>query len=87
MRKIKKKTWPSLFEEVMRGNKKFDLRLADFKLKKGDVLILCEWDPESQKYTGREIEKKVKFVIKTKGQKFWSDEDVEKHGYQIIGFD
>ena len=39
---IKKKIWPKYFEQVKTGKKKFELRLADFNLKKGDVLVLKE---------------------------------------------
>ena len=73
--------------EVLVGNKKFDLRLADFNVKKGDILILREWDSKTKKYTGRKIEKRIKFVIKTKSQTFWPENEVEKYGYQVIGFD
>ncbi len=87
MKKIEKKAWPELFEEVLKGNKKFDLRLADFNVKKGDILVLREWDPKTKNYTGRKIEKKIKYILKTKGQKFWPSKKVDKHGYQVMGFD
>jgi len=79
-----KKIWPKYFEKIADGSKTFELRLADWKCKEGDILILQEWDPKTQKYTGREIEKKVSYVAKTKDMKFWSKEEVEKFGYQII---
>jgi len=84
MKKIKKKTWPENFEKVLSGEKTYELRLADFKVEPGDVLLLEEWDPETKKYTGRKLEKKVSFVLKTKDVKFWNKEDIKKHGLQII---
>lgn len=63
---IKKKIWPKYFEQVKTGKKKFELRLADFNLKKGDVLVLKEWDPKKKEYTGRKIKKKVKYLLKFK---------------------
>ena len=83
---IKKKAWPEYFQKMLDGDKTFDLRLADFKCKKGDILVLEEWDPKTKEYTGRVLEKKVTFVLKTKDIKFWPKEDVEKFGYQIISF-
>ncbi|AKM81845.1 TPA: hypothetical protein DD449_00190 [Candidatus Berkelbacteria bacterium] len=83
---IKKKTWPDLFQKVFDGEKTFDMRLADFDCKEGDVLVLEEWDPETREYTGRKLEKKVTFVLKTKGITFWTKEEVGKFGYQIISF-
>ena len=88
MTKIEKKTWPELFEKVKSGEKPFDVRLNDFKCKIGDILILREWDPKTQKYTGRALEKKVTFVITTKKlENFWSDKEIKKYGYQVIGFE
>jgi ASC-1-like (ASCH) protein len=63
--KIKKKVWPEYFKKIKSGDKSFEIRLADWKCKAGDTLILKEWDPKTKKYTGREIEKKVTYVLKT----------------------
>ncbi len=84
--KIEKKIWPEYFEAVASGDKTFELRLGDFECSAGDVLVLREWNPETKEYTGRQVEKQVSYVVKTKGQKFWSEEDVAKHGFQVIGF-
>lgn len=62
MAMIKKKTWPDIFELVLSREKKFDFRVADFEIKKGDELILEEWDPLTKEYTGRSISKKVGYV-------------------------
>lgn len=83
---IRKKTWPEFFEKVASGRKMFDLRLADFECTPGDTLILEEWDPQTQRYTGRRLEKTVTSVTRTKDQAFWPPEDVEKYGFQIISF-
>lgn len=84
--KIKKKTWPEYFQKILNGDKTFELRLADWKCKEGDVLVLEEWDPKTKEYTGGVLEKKVTYVLKTKDINFWPEEDVEKYGYQIISF-
>jgi hypothetical protein len=81
---IKKKAWPEIFELVKSGKKQFDVRLDDFKCREGDALVLEEWNPQTQKYTGRSLTKKVGYVMKTKNLKFWPKEDVEKYGYQVI---
>ncbi|MDD5043280.1 MAG: DUF3850 domain-containing protein [Patescibacteria group bacterium] len=81
---IEKKIWPRYFEDVVSGSKKFELRLGDFTVNEGDELLLREWNPETREYTGREIKKKVSCVLRTKDVNFWSKEDVDKYGYQII---
>jgi len=84
---IKKKTWPAFFEKILSGEKKFDVRLADFECKPGDILILEEWDPETESYTGRNLEKKVGFVLKTKELKFFSKDAVDEFGFQVISLE
>lgn len=86
MIKIEKKVWPEFFQKIVDGTKKVELRLADFECAPDDVLVLREWDPKTKEYTGRVIEKKVTYVIKTKEVKFWSKDDVDKYGFQIISF-
>lgn len=82
--KIRKKTWKEGFEKILSGEKTFDARLADFNCKKGDILILEEYDPVNKKYTGRKIEKKITFVLNTNKQKYWSKLDINKYGLKII---
>jgi ASC-1-like (ASCH) protein len=84
--KISKKVWPEYFEKILSGEKTFELRLADWKCCEGDVLVLQEWDPVKEAYTGRQVEKRATCVVRTKGQRFFSDEDVEMYGFQVIGF-
>ncbi len=81
---IKKKTWPKIFELVKSGKKKFDLRVADFSVKEGDILILEEWDPKTKKYTGRKIKKKVRYVLKFKLDDFGQKKEIEKRGLYVI---
>jgi len=57
------KTWPEYFAEIANGNKTFELRKNDRNFEPGDVLVLQEWNPESKDYTGREITKKVGYLL------------------------
>ncbi|MEK7557563.1 MAG: DUF3850 domain-containing protein [Patescibacteria group bacterium] len=82
--RIEKKILPRFFEKVLSGEKTFELRLADFECTPGDILVLQEWNSEEQTYTGRQIEKEVTYVLKTKDVDFWPNEDVNKFGLQII---
>ena len=85
---IKKKIWPEYFEAIVSGKKKFELRLNDFDVSEGDTLLLEEWDPKTQKYTGRKIEKKVTYVAKlTIDKLFWPKKDIEEKGIQIISIE
>jgi ribosomal protein S17 len=84
MKRIEKKTWPEFFQKILDGEKNFEVRLADFECNPGDVLALREWDPKTEQYTGRAIEKTVTFVINTKDLKFWPKEEIEKFGLYVI---
>ncbi len=85
---IKKKIWPEYFEAVASGKKKYELRLNDFKINDGDMLILEEWNPKTKKYTGRKTEKKVTYVGKFKMDKlFWPEQQIKEKGIQIISLE
>lgn len=84
---IHKKVWPEYFEKIISGKKNFELRLADFEISEGDSLILEEWNPQTKEYTGRKHEVVATYIFKTKNQKFWTPEEVEKYGFQIIQFE
>jgi len=81
---IKKKVWPEYFQQVLNGKKKFELRLADFDIKEGDTLILEEYDPETNTYTGRKLTKKAKSIIKFNPTRMHSIEEIKKYGFYII---
>jgi len=81
---IRKKIWPEYFKLVKSGKKKFELRLADFEIKEGDILVLEEWDPKKKKYTGRRIRKKVKYVLKFHLNDFYQRKEIEKKGLYVI---
>ncbi|WKZ26560.1 MAG: NUDIX domain-containing protein [Candidatus Paceibacterota bacterium] len=87
MATIHKKVWREYFEKIISGKKKLELRLADFEINEGDTLILEEWDKDKKEYTGRKFEAVATYILKTKDQTFWSQEEVEKHGFQIIQFE
>lgn len=84
---IEKKVWPEFFEKILSGDKKYELRLADFECSAGDILILREWDPETREYTGLYLKKEITFVLKTKDINFWTKEEVEKYGFQILSLE
>jgi len=83
---IEKKIWPKYFELMKSGQKRFELRLADFKIKNGDILVLREWNPKKKEYTGRKIKKKVNYVLKFKLNDFGQKKEIEKRGLYVIQF-
>ena len=47
------KTWPEYFKDVAAGIKTFELRKNDRDFQVGDELVLKEYDPKEDKYSGR----------------------------------
>jgi len=84
--KIEKKIYPAYFNLVKSGKKRFELRLADFRIKKGDTFVLHEWNSKKKEYTGRTIKKKVSYVLKFKLNQFKQRQEIEKKGLLVIQF-
>ena len=91
MKRVIKKVLPEYFQDILDGNKKYELRLNDFDIEVGDVLVLEEYtsaNPATRKPTGRVLEKKVSYLRKFKLQDlWWSEEDLKEKGIQIISFE
>lgn len=85
MVEIKKKIWPKYFEEILEGKRKFEMRLADFDIKKGDILVLEEYNPETKEYTGRVVKKEVNFLSKFNPTEAHTIEEIKKFGFFEIG--
>jgi len=58
------KTWPEYFIHTLNGTKMFDIRKNDRNFQVGDHLILQEWIPEKEKYTGRMATRQVSYIFK-----------------------
>lgn len=72
------KTWPQYYYRVFDGQKNFEVRKDDRNFEIGDVLKLREWDPETKDYTGRELFRRVTYILR--GGSF----GIEK-GYVVMG--
>ena len=84
MATITKKVWPKFFEQLLSGEKQFELRLADFELNPGDTLVLKEFDQETQAFTGRKITKVAQKVMKINPAEMYSLDEIETYGFYLI---
>ena len=91
------KTWPEYFQAVWDGNKTFELRKNDRDYQVGDKLILREWCPELNDYTGRKTTNFVSYILKD-AEEFKYDDGATvtgpaklelglKDGYVVMGFE
>lgn len=57
------KTWPGVFHEVASGAKTFEIRYNDRNFQVGDLLLLREFDPEIEDYSGYTMTVRVTYIL------------------------
>lgn len=87
MRRIHKKAWPENFRLLKSGRRHLEIRLANFKLRRGDELVFEEWNPRTRRYTGRTIVRKVGLVVKFNLAKLNPLRDIRRYGHYLIWLD
>lgn len=63
MTEHKLKIWPNQYQSILNGIKMFEYRKNDRDYQTGDTLILNEWSPKVNKYTGRKIRVRVTYIF------------------------
>jgi hypothetical protein len=79
------KSWPDFFEPVQSGAKQFELRRNDRKFQLGDILRLREWDEREERYTGREVDRRICFILEGAGHGCIEPLKGLAIGYAILG--
>jgi Domain of unknown function (DUF3850) len=59
------KIWPRFYEEVESGRKTYELRKDDRDFQCDDTLVLKEYDPDTKKYSGRQVVRRVTSIMRT----------------------
>lgn len=57
------KTWPEYFEAILVGNKKLEVRKNDRNFEENDTVLLREYDPVTNRYTGRTIGATISYIL------------------------
>lgn len=57
------KIWPGMFEAVLSGRKTAEFRTNERGFIASDSIVLEEWNPETESYTGRTQEVAVTHVV------------------------
>ena len=73
------KTVQPFFDDVLTGKKKFEVRKNDRNFKVNDELLLREYIPETNSYTGRELQMVITYIL--------NNADYCKDGYVILGIE
>ncbi len=83
--RIEKKVQHEYFKAATEGKKRFEVRLADFRCKPGDILVLKEQKQGAKELTGKRMECEVLYKFNTKEmERFHKKEEIEKHGFVIL---
>lgn len=70
------KIWPEYFQQIWSEDKTFEVRKNDRNFNVGDYLLLKEYCPKEQKYTGNQIFKEITYIL--------NDKNYCKEGYVIL---
>lgn len=73
------KVWPQYFFAIVAQGKRFEVRRADRPYQVGDKLVLNEWDPMEQAFTGHGCTCTITYILPG-GQ-----HGIEE-GYAVLGF-
>lgn len=57
------KVWPACFAAVESSAKPFDVRENDRHFQLGDLLLLREYEPESEQYSGRTLTRWISYIL------------------------
>jgi hypothetical protein len=57
------KTWMEYFAPIVTGQKTFEYRFNDRGFMVGDLLLLREYNPHTEEYTGRAIYVRVDYIL------------------------
>lgn len=64
MKQHELKTHPKFFLDIVNGIKPFEFRRDDRGFEVGDMLILREWEPETEEYTGFVKEVFITYILR-----------------------
>lgn len=68
---------PEYFDDVITGEKRFEVRKNDRNYKKGDLLNLQEYDRGKKEYTGRKTLIPVRYIL--------DNQEYLREGFVILG--
>jgi hypothetical protein len=71
------KTWPEYFQDVLDGIKTFEIRKNDRNYIEQDKLLLKEWSPFRESFTGRRVLVTVVYIL--------DNSDFVKEGFVVMG--
>lgn len=78
------KSWSMFFTDILAGTRTSDIRLNDRRYAVGDIMVLNEWDPVKDKYTGRVHRVEITYLQQNKSNPCAISHDALKDGYVVL---
>lgn len=78
------KSWPKFFQPLLEAVKQFEVRNNDRNYAVGDILIIKEWDNRSEMFTGREVIRRVTYILHLGSVPFAG---LMHSGYVVLGLE
>jgi hypothetical protein len=78
------KSWSMFFADILSGDRTSDIRLNDRRYQAGDQMLLKEYDPVKQEYTGREQLVTITYMQQNKSNPCAISRDALKDGYVVL---
>ena len=74
---LTKKSWTPFFNRIKNGDKTVEVRLLEFQPSaKPFPMVLAEWDPKTERYTGRKLRVQAKVLALADILSFYSVRDL-----------
>lgn len=80
------KIWPEYYQAVQDNRKTFEIRFDDRDYAVGDYLVLNEWNPNTESYTGRRAVRRVTYVTSAPEylKRFYVVMGMQEVGYELL---
>jgi len=83
---IARKSWPRFFERIKDGTKTIDVRIADLPMRKQFPMVLEEWDPKRNEYTGRRLRVTAKVIALADILSFYTLRELMTHQLVVLEY-
>lgn len=78
------KSWTMFFADIVAGTRTSDIRLNDRRYAVGDNMLLNEWDPVKNVYTGHKALVRITYMQQNKSNPCAILHDAIKDGYAVL---
>ena len=79
------KVWPQFFPGLVDRSKTFEIRKNDRDFKVGDEILLKEWDPKKEDYTGYVVHAFISYISTAESFQGVTEHPILHPDYVVLG--